>query len=367
MGKRKNNKKKSQGASHNNATGKTAASKNDKLKGNISFVVGIISLLIALPGTFFNVENKPSISFKIILSLLIIASSGFGIFFFRSEKSTSSKEKSIQNNLTFFSKILLVCGIGFLVTSVVQSKQIPTGIPGAESSSVDFNNSSQQYETSMEQALVQAEFYYDGRMYEQLIELYSSELLRENPIALSNLGYMYSKGIHFEKNHEVALQYYELAAGKGLKEAVHNLISLKLHNCKTFEEVVVTLEQGFDFGDYNTLLFLGSILCGKELSETATELIEDTFMADIESFFTLDSEAQSDILSDSLGPWELTTKVSSQTAQRSTSIYERFTSLGTTTVTTGMYSYTTMFNYLKYTRTFLYDNFMQEQFIFTIK
>lgn len=177
---------------------------------------------------------------------------------------------------------------------------------------------------------------------------------------------MYSKGIHFEQNFDVAIQYYENASKKGLDDALHNLVSLKLHNCKTFEEVVDVLRTGYDSNDGGTFLFLGSILEGKDLSETKmTDQDQTMIKAEIESFFDADNETQAEILSASLGPWKSQGKIADNVPHSGGGPFTQFTALGNTTQYVGpdTLNVITLYNSMKSTRTFLYDNLMQERFV----
>ena len=126
------------------------------------------------------------------------------------------------------------------------------------------------------------------------------------------------------------------------------------------------LNAGYQSGDNETFLFLGSILRGKELSNAEiTNQIRDNLRKEIEGFFSADAETQAKILSDSLWPWEHLTKFSDTVLHDFGKIYEKYTPLGTRSVYYDD-SLVNMYDYLKSTRTFLYDNFMQERFVSVI-
>lgn len=339
--------------SHCKATKNTSAKQKSKQKEIINYAITIAGLLLTILSGFFDIADKPLINFKWIASLLLILSSVIGLVFsFRKyTKPKTVKKKIVQYGVYLFWGSLFTLGAFLLVTN-------------AHPKMVNQENTPQQLENDEQQLLMQAELYYDGGKYESLVELYSSEALRENPVALNNLGYMYSKGIYFGQNFDVAIQYYENASKKGLNDALHNLVSLKLHNCTTFQEVVDVLRIGYDTNESGTLLFLGSILEGKDLSETKmTDQEQNIVRAKIESFFDADNETQTNILSTSLEPWQFKNVITDTTLRKGEHLYERYSSASTTTMYTRTGDYVHVFIYHKYVRTFLYDNLMQEYFV----
>ncbi len=342
---------------HKNSNYKKTKSTPAKQKINqkeiINFAITIAGVLLTILSGFFDIVDKPLINFRWFPPLLLIFSSVTGIVFsFRKyNKHATAKKKTVWHYL--FWGPLFILGVYLLVTNSHPNIANPENTP-------------QQLENDEQQLLMQAELYYNGEKYESIVELYSSEALRENPIVINNLGYMYSKGIHFEQNFDVAIQYYENASKKGLDDALHNLVSLKLHNCKTFEEVVDVLRTGYDSNDGGTFLFLGSILEGKDLSETKmTDQDQTMIKAEIESFFDADNETQAEILSASLGPWKSQGKIADNVPHSGGGPFTQFTALGNTTQYVGpdTLNVITLYNSMKSTRTFLYDNLMQERFV----
>lgn len=167
----------------------------------------------------------------------------------------------------------------------------------------------------------------------------------------------------------MAIQYYENASEKGLDDALHNLVSLKLHNCKTFQEAVDVLRTGYDSNERGTFLFLGSILESKDLSETEmTDQEQNILKAKIESFFDADNETQSEILSASLGPWEYKTTISDTVSHGDGNEFERYTLYSSRYVNSPcglpyIVKRTYTYVYGISTRTFVYNNLMQECFV----
>ena len=336
-------------------TKSTPAKQKIKQKEIINFAITIAGVLLTILSGFFDIVDKPLINFRWFPPLLLIFSSVTGIVFsFRKyNKHATAKKKTVWHYL--FWGPLFILGVYLLVTNSHPNIANPENTP-------------QQLENDEQQLLMQAELYYNGEKYESLVELYSSEALRENPIVINNLGYMYSKGIHFEQNFDTAIQYYENASKKGLDDALHNLVSLKLHNCKTFQEVVDVLRAGYDSNESGTLLFLGSILEGKDLSETKmTDQEQNNVRAKIESFFDADNETQAEILSASLGPWEYKTIISDNVPHGGGNTFEQYILLSEGYVYNGRgISRTYKYDYEISTRTFLYNNLMQEHFVSVI-
>lgn len=343
----------------------------------ISSIIAILPVFLAVLGAFFNISDKPSINSKYAISLVIILLSiiTYFLFHYRCPKPTTMKDKRIQYVVKLLLGLsVLLGGVLFLASLHLNRENQSSTLPTIEneisqSSAIqpienerNQNSTSQTIANDERTLLTQAELYYNGGKYQSMIELYSSEMLRENPIVFNNLGYMYSKGIYFEQNFDEAIHYYELASQNGLDTALHNLVSLRLHNCKTFEEVVDVLRFGYDSNEKGTVLFLGSILEGRDLSEVEmTSQEQDLVIANIESFFGSDSETQANILSASLRTERRSTKVS-MNYPLSNQLYEDFTFLGTTTQYDGE-NFIFLYNYLKNNRTFLYNNLMQESFV----
>lgn len=343
----------------------------------ISSIIAILPVFLAVLGAFFNISDKPSINFKYAISLIIILLSIITCFLFHCgcPKPTTMKDKRVHFVVNLLLGLSVLLGVFlFLASSHLNRENQNSTLPTIEneisqSSAIqpienerNQNSTSQTITNDERTLLMQAELYYNGGKYQSMIELYSSEMLRENPIVFNNLGYMYSKGIYFEQNFDEAIHYYELASQNGLDTALHNLVSLRLHNCKTFEEVVDVLRFGYDSNEKGTVLFLGSILEGRDLSEVEmTSQEQDLVIASIESFFGSDSETQANILSASLRTEGHSTKVS-MNYPLSNQLYEDFTFLGTTTQYDGE-NFIFLYNYLKNNRTFLYNNLMQEFFV----
>lgn len=342
-------------------TKSTPAKQKIKQKEIINFAMTIASFLLSILSGFFDIVDKPLINFRWFPPLLLIFSSVTGIVFsFRKyNKPATAKKKTVRYVVYSFWGSLLILGVFLLVTNSHPNIANPENTP-------------QQLENDEQQLLMQAELYYNGEKYESLVELYSSEALRENPIAINNLGYMYSKGIHFEQNFDVAIQYYENASKKGLDDALHNLVSLKLHSCTTFQEVVDVLRAGYDSNESGTLMFLGSILEGKDLSETKmTDQEQNNVRAKIESFFDADNETQAETLSASLGPWEWKTTIRDTNPNRGGNDFERNT-LVRSEMSYGGRAFPSVcpihtYTWSVSTRTFLYDNLMQECFVSVIE
>lgn len=335
-------------------TKKTPAKQKRNQLEILSFAVGIAGLVLAILSLLLDIDDKPSINVRWIAGFLLISSSVTGIIFshHRYAKCVIPKKKIVQYGTYLIWGLVLVLGASFLMTA-------------SHLKTENKENTSQQLENDEQQLLMQAELYYNGEKYGSMIDLYSSETLRENPIVLNNLGYMYSKGIYFEQNFDMAIQYYENASKKGLNDALHNLISLKLHNCTTFQDVVDVLRTGYDSNEGGTFLFLSSILENSDLSKTQMTAQEQKMIrTKIESFFDADIETQAEILSASLGPWENKTTISDTVTYGGGNTFERYILIRSELVYTGLgISPVYMYTYAISTRTFLYDDLIQEYFV----
>lgn len=320
----------------------SSTQKEQSSSQTITLIIGIVDLIL----TLVIIDDKPSISFKSVLFVVLIFSVACVIFHYcKHNKPTTAKSKAILVGIGLLFGGMFACAIPFFVSNIKSWQISKESIP-------------QEIENSEQQILAQAELYYNGEQYKSVVELYTSDLLLENPIALNNLGYMYSKGIYFDQDFDTAVHYYELASNQGSSDAVHNLIAIQLHSCATFEEVVNVLNTGYNSGDKGTFLFLGSILQGKELSgDPMTVQMRSSIVRDIESFFTADAETQTSILSASFEPPQSGPAFSSVVPQESGSIYEQYILLGSNSV-----GVTYVYTYLKSPRTFRYDNLMQEHF-----
>lgn len=80
--------------------------------------------------------------------------------------------------------------------------------------------------TRQEQRLVKAQALCNSGQFTEAIQKYNSFLLKDHPIALNNLGYMYEKGLEVRQDIEKAKSYYRRAAAEGSELATNNLIRL---------------------------------------------------------------------------------------------------------------------------------------------
>jgi len=216
------------------------------------------------------------------------------------------------------------------------------------------------------QSLRKAEIYFDGKQYGLLVDLYSSGLLAEHPVALNNLGYMYSQGIYFKQNTGSAQKYYELAAQRGLPDANRNLTALLLRNCKTYEQVVDVLKDGLERNVPGVSLFLASCIQETELSpDIMTEENWKQAHRDVEDFFSFAPEKQEEILSSAMISTGEQGLLEDTIPHGNSSIYESLTSIGTHTSYTSSYNLVYIYSYIKTGRRFIYDHFLQESFLYS--
>lgn len=82
--------------------------------------------------------------------------------------------------------------------------------------------------SDQETLLNYAQFYYLANNYEGVARVYGNSLLANNPVALTNLGYMYANGIYFQQNFEIAENYYNKAIELGYQQAMANKVAMYL-------------------------------------------------------------------------------------------------------------------------------------------
>lgn len=84
-----------------------------------------------------------------------------------------------------------------------------------------------------------AQFYYLANNYEGVARIYGLSALSNNPIALTNLGYMYANGIFFQQNLEMAENYYNKAIELGCQQAMANKVAMYLKFKLSGTEMVI--------------------------------------------------------------------------------------------------------------------------------
>ena len=114
--------------------------------------------------------------------------------------------------------------------------------------------------------------------YSRALAIYRSHRLKDNSIALNNIGYLYEKGLGVEKNTEIARSYYREAAVNGSKRAIDNLIYLDLmdYSDESKEELVKLFCSAYEMKDER--LAEVAILCVYDIygsNDTSKVLDED--------------------------------------------------------------------------------------------
>ena len=84
-----------------------------------------------------------------------------------------------------------------------------------------------------------AQFYYLANNYEGVARVYGLSTLSNNPIALTNLGYMYANGVYFQQNIEMAENYYNKAIELGCQQAMANKVAMYLKFKLSGTEMVI--------------------------------------------------------------------------------------------------------------------------------
>lgn len=93
------------------------------------------------------------------------------------------------------------------------------------------NNTVFETSESDEETLMNyAKFYYTAGDLEGVVRIYGNSKLSNNPIALTNLGYLYANGIYFSPNLEIAENYYNQAIELGFDQAMCNKVAMYINN-----------------------------------------------------------------------------------------------------------------------------------------
>lgn len=85
-------------------------------------------------------------------------------------------------------------------------------------SQTSINNYYQNEEKSEHELLRRALVAYESSDYNTMIDILSSEQLKNNPIALCNLGYVFAMGVGTEKNQDIATKYFNQAIEMGYEK-----------------------------------------------------------------------------------------------------------------------------------------------------
>lgn len=145
---------------------------------------------------------------------------------------------------------------------------------------------------TMGDMLIKAEEYYKTNDYLNAINIYNSETMNTNAIALSNLGYFYEHGVGVNKDIQRAKENYQKAKQLGNEKALDNWIICILNYPKSYGEVLECLKEGYDNNSQTTFEFIGKSMFLEKID------ISDRKKADenVKSFFECSEDRQMEIL-----------------------------------------------------------------------
>lgn len=98
--------------------------------------------------------------------------------------------------------------------------------------------------TSEETMLRYAEYAYGAGNFQDAVKIYSMNKLAMSTVALTNMGYFYAMGHYFQKNYDLADEYYDKAISLGSMKALENKIAMHLKNHKS--DSLALLQKGHE-------------------------------------------------------------------------------------------------------------------------
>lgn len=108
--------------------------------------------------------------------------------------------------------------------------------------------------TSEDTLLQYAENAFISGDYEEVVKIYSMDRVKDNPVALNNIGYFYANGIYFPEDVESADDYYNRAISAGSKKALENKLALHLRN--HLSDSVDIMREGYENRCVNVMALL---------------------------------------------------------------------------------------------------------------
>jgi|GEM_PF-2374777 len=141
------------------------------------------------------------------------------------------------------------------------------------------------YNESENELLIDAQKYYLTQEYSEVIHIYNMKKFATNPVALSNMAYMYENGISYGKNIEKARELYCKAAKLDDKRCVDNYILFTIKYPISYENLLEVLQEGIKQNSEVPIQFIKSYFNDENVTEQ-----------DVMNFWKLDFEQQKEIL-----------------------------------------------------------------------
>ena len=116
--------------------------------------------------------------------------------------------------------------------------------------------------TLQEQRLIKAQALCNSGQFKEAVKLYESFLLRDDPVALNNLGHISEKGLDVIQDKVKAKEYYRRAAAEGSEIAVNNLIRLDIEDFspESQEELIIIFRAAYEMKNYKLIRFALSLI-----------------------------------------------------------------------------------------------------------
>ena len=113
-----------------------------------------------------------------------------------------------------------------------------------------------------EQRLIKAQALCYSGQFKEAVNLYKSILLRDNPIALNNLGHINEYGLDVTQDKEKAKDYYRKASAKGSEIAVNNLIRQDIEDFspESQEELILIFRSAYEMKNEKLVRFALSLI-----------------------------------------------------------------------------------------------------------
>jgi TPR repeat protein len=175
-----------------------------------------------------------------------------------------------------------------------QNYNITSNVNDVKQTITSSNNTTNNYgaivNESMDEStlLSYADQEFQAENYEIVVQVYSMDNLKNNPIACNNLGYMYANGIYFPENVELADYYYDKAIEQGDNKAFENKMALHFRICDSSR--VDLLRIGYQMGNEATINFFASHI------EGYSEMNDNEKAEYLNSFLNIENNKQEEFL-----------------------------------------------------------------------
>lgn len=179
----------------------------------ISFYVVIFILVILYIANLIKYHKKVSLVLECLSGFIMILDLLFTIYTFKQQENI---ENVFNEKVKIFKQEIKDIDVG----NVVYSNDTINNIV----EKLDLKSMTE------EELLKISQNYYLGEDFEMIIEIYSMDKLKNNAVALNNIGYMYANGIYYKQNLEMAKFYYDKSIELGNDKALTNELAMCFNN-----------------------------------------------------------------------------------------------------------------------------------------